>query len=185
MRYRGAATLFLLALTAAMSPSAQAQRIVIDLPPPSIYLAVGSMGATIDTVTFPLGAQPLGTAIPQLEAAVLFEVAFYRGGGGGGSPNRAVVTMTPSPLTGLTDGIVSVPWTEFSWISTPDPASTANSVIPSGAFTGAADQQLFSFTAPANQMRWAGASLLYQYANSAAVPSGTYAGRVTFTAITP
>jgi len=180
MRHPTAALILALAGTA--SPS-QANHIVINLPPPSIYIAVGSMGATIDMVTFPLGAQPVGTAIPQLEAAVLFEVAYYRGAGG--TPNRVIVTMTPSPLTGLTNGVVSVPWTEFSWISTPDPASTAATAIPSGAFTGAAGQQLVNFTAPANQVRWAGASLLYRYANSVAVPSGTYGGRVAFTATTP
>lgn len=184
MKHRGAALLLVVSLWAAVTAPSQAQRIIINLPPPSIYIAVGSMGATIDTVTFPLGTQPVGTAIPQLEAAVLFEVAYYRGAGGG-SPNRVYVLMTPSPITGLTNGIVSVPWTELSWISTPDPASTANTAIPSGAFTGAVGQELVNFTVPANQVRWAGASLLYQYANSVAVPSGTYNGRVTFTATTP
>ena len=184
MRHRGFAHALLLALSAVLSTPSQAQRIVITLPPPSIYIAVGSMGATIDTVAFPLGAQPVGTPIPQLGAAVLFEVAYSRGAGGS-SPNRVTVNMAPTPLAGLTDGFTSVPWTEISWTSTPDPASTANTSVPSGAFTGAASQELFNFTAPANQMKWAGASLLYQYANSAPVPSGTYNGRVTFTAITP
>jgi hypothetical protein len=167
-----------LALSTALAP-ARASHIVIDLPAPSIYIAVGTMGATIDTVTFPLGAQPLGTPVPQLEAAVLIEIAYSRGGPA--TPNRVFVTMTPSPAAGLVDvsGTFFVPWTQFSW------ASSDTGQLPSSTFTGAANQALIDFNTPPNQTRFREASFTYQFANTISVPGGTYTGRVTFTATTP
>jgi hypothetical protein len=155
-------------------------QIVINLPPPSIYIQVGTLGATIDTVTFPLGAQPLGTAVPQQEAAVHIEVAYRRGGNA--TPNRAFVTMTPSPAAGLQDvsGTFFVPWTQFAWTS----SNTAQ--LPSGTFTGAANQALVNFFAPRNQTRTRIANFTYRYLNTISVPvGGTYTGRVTYTVTTP
>jgi hypothetical protein len=177
MRHPTAALILALAGTA--SPS-QANHIVINLPPPSIYIAVGSMGATIDTVTFPLGAQPLGTPVAQLEAPVLIEIAYRRGGNA--TPNRVFVTMTPTPAAGLADvsGTYFVPWTQFSW------TSSNNAQLPSGTFTGAPNQALVNFNVPRNRTRFREASFTYRYNNAITVPvGGTYAGRVTFTASTP
>jgi hypothetical protein len=167
-----------LALTAVLAP-AQAQ-IVITLPAPSIYIQVGTLGATIDTVTFPLGAQPLGTAVPQQEAAVHIEVAYRRGGAA--TPNRAFVTMTPSSAAGLQDvsGTFFVPWTQFAW------TSSDTTQLPSGTFTGAANQALVNFGVPRNQTRFRIADFTYRYLNTVAVPvGGTYTGRVTYTVTTP
>jgi len=174
MRHGAFALFFALSLVAVPSRG----QIVIDLPPPSIYIAVGTMGATIDRVTFPLGTQPIGTPIPQLEAAVTVEIAYYRSPG---DPNRVFVTMTPTPATGLSNGIVSVPWTEISWTS----SDTSGQGLPSGAFTGAPNQALTSFPGGIASANRRGANLTYSYANSASVASGTYDGRVTFTATTP
>ena len=161
---------------------AHASHIVLDLPAPSIYIAVGTYApggsATIDTVSFPLGSQPVGTPVPQLEAPVLIEAAYFRATGLNFTrPWFMRVLMNPSPSTGLTDGTNSIPWTEFSWTSS-DPAQ-----LPSGQFTGAADQQLvnvFTFTTIRRE-----ASFTFEYANSAVYPGGTYTGRVTFTVTTP
>jgi hypothetical protein len=168
-----------IAISAAAFPT-QAGHIIITLPAPSIYIAVGTLGATIDTVTFPLGAQPLGTPVPQLELPVLIEVAYRRGGGG--TPNQTVITMTPSPATGLTDGTFSVPWTHFSWTSSNTAGGTG---LPSGTFTGAPNQLLRTFNTPPNQTGRREASFTYTYDNAVAFPGGTYTGRVTFTATTP
>ena len=176
MKHRRAA--FLVALSVAVVTPSKASHIVIDLPAPSIYIAVGTLGATIDRVTFPLGTQPIGTPIPQLEAAVLVEIAYYRNPG---DPNRVYVTMTPTPATGLTNGVVSVPWTEISWTS----SNTGGQGLPNGAFTGAPNQPFINFIGGIASARRREASLTYSYANSASVASGTYDGRVTFTATTP
>jgi len=168
----------LVALSVAVAAPSRASHIVINLPAPSIYIAVGTMGATIDRVTFPLGTQPLGTPIPQIEAAVLVEIAYFRNPG---DPNRVYVTMTPTPATGLTNGVVSVPWTEISWTS----SNTTGNGLPNGTFTGAPNQPLVDFIGGIGSARRREASLTYSYANSAAVASGTYDGRVTFTATTP
>ena len=167
-----------LALMAVLAPS-RAQ-IVINLPAPSIYIQVGTLGATIDTVTFPLGAQPLGTPVPQLEAAVHIEVAYRRGGNA--TPTQAWVTMTPAPAAGLADvsSTFFVPWTQFAWTS----SNTAQ--LPSGTFTGAANQALVNFFVPRNQTRFRRADFTYRYLNTVSVPvGGTYTGQVTFTVTTP
>ncbi len=164
-----------LAISSAAFPT-QAGHIVITLPAPSIYIAVGSLGATIDTVNFPLGAQPLGTPVPQSGAPILIEVVYNRGGGFA-RPFFMTVTMTPSPATGLTDGTFSVPWTHFSWTSS-NPGQ-----LPSGTFTGAPNQQLVNFFVFNIGQREA--SFTYSYGNTVAFPGGTYTGRVTFTATTP
>jgi len=167
-----------LVLSAVLIP-ARAQ-IVITLPAPSVYIQVGSLGGTIDTVTFPLGATPLGTAVPQLEAAVHIEVAYRRGGGA--TPAQAIVTMTPSPAAGLQDVSATyfVPWTQFDW------SSSAPGQLPNGTFTGVANQVLTSFNVPRNRTRFRIADFTFQYLNTITVPvGGTYTGRVTYTVTTP
>jgi hypothetical protein len=173
----------LLTLSASWLTASYAQPIVINRPAPSIYIAVGTYAvggsAVIDTVTFPLGAQPPGTPVPQVEAPVVIEIAYRRGARG--TPRQVFVTMTPSPAAGLVDvsGTYFVPWTEFSW------TSSNTGQLPSGTFTGAANQALVNFTARANQTQFRWASFTYRYNNTNTVPGGTYTGRVTFTATTP
>ncbi len=151
-----------------------AGHITVTPPGPAIYIAVGTLGGTIDTVSFAVGA-PLGTPVPQSGAPVLVEIAYSRSG----SPNRVFVTMTPTPGAGLTDGTFSVPWTHFSWTSS-NPGQ-----LPGGVFSGTANQALTDFNVGNNQTGRREASFTYQYDNTVAFPGGTYAGRVTFTATTP
>lgn len=169
-----ALTIVVLALALAVGiPLAQAQQISITGPPPQLHLAVGTLGATADTVTFtvPASSVGIGTSIAGSQT-VFIQVATRRSGGTGGPTTVLLIADSSRPLT---SGTNSIPMTEISWAS-------ANGIIPSGSFNGTATQQIFSFFAPNGTTRQEDTHT-FSYANTTVQPSGTYATTVTYTAI--
>jgi len=170
--------LLLLALMAV--PATYAARIVITGPGPQLHIAIGSLGTTIDTVVFDLGAVSPGSGIPIAGSApVQVEVAYKKQG-------AAAVTITVTTdgssamtcSTPATCGAASIPMSQIGW-------TASLGQWPSGSFSGAANQPLLNFVAGG-----AGGAvtvredvLSYSYANSTAYPGGTYQGRVTYTAV--
>jgi hypothetical protein len=166
-------TLILAFALAVAIPLAQAQQISITGPPPQLHLAVGTLGATVDTVTFtvPPGSVGSGTSIAGSQT-VLIQVAARRSGGSGGPTTVLLIADSSRPLT---SGANSIPMTEISWTS-------ANGIIPSGSFNGTAAQQIFSFFAPNGTTREEDTHTFF-YANTSVHPAGAYTTTVTYTAI--
>jgi hypothetical protein len=169
-----------LVVALAAVPAAYAARIVIRGPGPQLHIAIGSLGATIDTVVFDLGATSPGSGIPIVGSApVQVEVAYKKQGA---RPVIIVVTTNASNAmtctTPATCGAASIPMTQVSWTG-------SMGQWPNGTFSGAINQPLLLFIAGGG----GGAVtvredvLTYRYANSTAYPAGIYQGRVTYTAV--
>lgn len=167
-------TISFLALGVAIAiPLAQASHISITGPPPQLHLAVGTLGATVDTVTFTVPANVVGSGTPIAGSqTVLIEVAARRSGGSGGPTTVLLIANSSRPLT---SGTSSIPMTQISWTST-------NGIIPSGTFNGTATQQIFSFFAPNGTTRQEDTHT-FIYANTGIYPAGTYTTTVTYTAV--
>lgn len=151
----------------------QASHIQINGPPPQLHLAVGTLGATVDTVVFSVPAASAGSGVPIAgNQSVLIEVATRRGGGPGGGPTT--VTLTVNSSSPLTSGPATIPMTDISWTS-------SAGVIPSAAFNGTANQLLLSFSAPNGTTRQEDTHTFF-YANTAIYSAGTYTGTVVYTA---
>ena len=165
--------LFLVLATALGIPLAQASHVSISGPPPQLHLAVGTLGATVDTVTFTVPGNLVGTGTSIAGSqTVLIEVATRRSGGTGGPTTVLLVANSSTPLA---SGTNIIPMTEISWTS-------ANGIIPPGTFNGTATQQLFSFFAPNGVTRQEDTHTFF-YANSRIYPAGTYTTTVTYTAV--
>jgi hypothetical protein len=167
-------TISLIALAVAMGmPLAHASHISITGPPPQLHLAVGTLGATVDTVTFTVPANLVGTGTSIAGSqAVLIEVAARRSGGSGGPTTVLLIANSSTPLT---SGTNTIPMTEISWTS-------GNGIIPAGTFNGTGTQQLFSFFAPNGTTRQEDTHTFF-YGNSNIYPAGTYTTTVTYTAV--
>jgi hypothetical protein len=161
-------------------PAAYAAHIVISGPGPQLHIAIGSLGATIDTVVFDLGATAPGSGIPiPGSAPVQVEVAYKKQG-----PGFVIIFVTTDGSSAMacttpaTCGATSIPMTAISW-------TASSGQWPSGTFSGGANQLLLIFLAGGG----GGAItrredvLSYSYANSTVYPTGIYQGRVTYTAV--
>ncbi len=168
----------------------------------SITLQVGSANATVNTVTFDV-----------LNAAIAPSAAPVTGVAGGGAPatspvggilftlttNRRgtapdVVKLVANSAAGLrcqtgvcTTSPLTIPFDTVSWTSFELNGGAFGAGIPSGRFTDAAAQSLFSLTIPAGSGNGVRISnvLVFKYDNATLFPSGTYSGRVTYTASVP
>ena len=138
--------------------------------PTILYLQLGTLGATVDRVTFPVidlpGTGPVaGTSsgtnpVPVRVAALV-----------GGS---ALVTLRANSSTALTDGSGNnIPFSEILW--------TATGNFSGNTFNAAANQQLDQFTGPGNRT----GTYSFSYANANYYPPGTYNGQVTYTLSSP
>ena len=84
-------------------------------------------------------------------------------------------------------GSVNIPFTTVSWTSYEPAGGAFSAGIASGTFTGSASQNLFANTVPGvvNDSMTVSNVLVYSYSNATLYPSGTYSGRVTYTATVP
>jgi hypothetical protein len=168
----------------------------------SITLQVGSANAAINTVTFDV-----------LNAAIAPSAAPVTGVAGGGAPPTApaggvfvmlttnrrgnapdVVKLVANSSAGMrcqsgvcTASPLTIPFSTVSWTSFEVTGGGFNAGIASGRFTGSASQTLLSLTVPAragNGVLVAN-TLVFSYDNATLFPSGTYSGRVTYTASVP
>jgi len=157
---------------------ALASHISITGPPPQLHLAVGSLGTTVDTVTFSVAPGSEGNGVPVLgDQPILIEVATRRSGSAGG-PTTVILTVDSStPLTNRTNpGAPPIPMTQISW-------TASGGVFPAGpvAFSGSASQLVLSFFAPNGNTSMED-TLTFSYANSSIPQAGTYMGTVVYTA---
>jgi len=139
--------------------------------PTILYLAVGTVGATRDLVTFAVTDLPGTGAVAGASSGanpVPVRVAALVGA-------AATVTLRADSSSPLTNGSTSIPFTEISW--------TAAGNFSSGAFSGAAAQQLDQFTGPGNRT----GTYAFSYANNNYYPAtvAPYNGTVTYTLSSP
>lgn len=138
--------------------------------PRFVSLRIGS-NSSIDQITFaPTGAQiAAGTAV----------------GGGGGDLGSGKVTvrivgnggdisLAAASTTALSDGTTTIPWTEISVAN--DNGAPAHPTVGSGSVP---------LTASAAGVVVVSGDWTYTFLNSAVLPSGTYNGRITYTASLP
>ncbi len=156
-----------------ISQLAEASHISVTGPPPQLHLGVGTLGSTIDMVTFtvPAGSEGSGVAV-QGDQSILIEVAIRRGGGAGGGFTIAFLTADSS--TPLASSFSTIPVTDISWTSD-------NGQIPSNTYNGTPNQLLLVFFAPLGNTRRESTHTFF-YANTSTYPGGTYTGRVVYTA---
>lgn len=105
--------------------------------------------------------------------AQVYVAGFFRAPGG-----ASVATLNSTSPASLTNGADAIPFTSISWVSGGNGDATAT--IPSGTFNGAT-QTIYN----AAQNTWFESCLSFVYANSNAVPAGTFSGRVIYTLSAP
>jgi hypothetical protein len=133
--------------------------------PTILYLQVGSVGGTIDIVTFPNPGLP-GTPVGASSGAVNVRAATL-------VPSGQAVRLEADSLAGLSDGSHTIPFTEISW------AATGN--FTGNTFSGAAGQLLDTFSGPGNRT----GTYSFTYGNAGYYSPGAYTGRVTYTLSSP
>ncbi|GMQ92417.1 MAG: hypothetical protein BMS9Abin11_1746 [Gammaproteobacteria bacterium] len=147
---------------------AQAAHINIAWPAPQLHLGVGTLGATVDTVSFVVPSGSEGSGVPVVGSApVLIEVATRRAGFG------TIAYLVVDSFNPLTNGPYTIPMTEISW--------TSVGQIGAGTYNGTTNQLLLLFWA-GNGTRRREATHTFSYANTTVPVGGTYSGTVTYTA---
>ena len=150
-----------------------------------IALRVGAPGATISTVNFVVAAATAGTGAPVLgttNAAAGSAQAPNFGAACGANNvrvwararstvgNARTATLTVNGSASLVSGANTIPITDFDWIT------SGGAEIASGAFSGAATQNLLSF----QNSREVSVCLQYRFLNTTVYPAGTYTGQIIF-----
>ena len=183
MRALRLAFLAVVALVAA-SPAA-ALTVVVGNAAPQIALRVGATGGTISVVNFAVAAATAGSGAPVLgttaaaagraqapnfgTACAANNVRIWaRARSTAAAPRTATLTVNASG--GIVSGGNTIPYTDFSWVS------SGGTEIPSGSFSGAASQPLLSF----GTSREISVCLRFQFANTTIYPPGTYTGQLVY-----
>jgi len=183
-----------IALAMLLAPADAAQAVItttlLTLSGNRLTLRVGAAGGTIDNVSFTVSGanlQPSPTPVTRPDTVTvlltadkaLLALAI----------NTVRLSVTAAPGLGCTTpsscGSTSIPFSDIGWVSTNPDASGQD--IQSGSFNASGSpQQLAQFPLPVLTTLSARTemnnALRFSYANSTLYPSGTYAGRVTFTA---
>lgn len=167
-----------------------------------ITLRVGSTGTTIDEVSFDVSNASVAPTQGTITGAGFGPVTITMTANQRSTtvPQVTTATLTVSSATGLTCSTSSscnstvIPFSTISWTAS-NPQTTGSNAfkdIQSGSFNGSSGQQLAQFSLPSTldiilQGRTSATTtmtntLTFQYANTTVYPSGTYKGRVTFTA---
>ncbi len=189
----------LAALLLGATPGAQAVFTFIPLATPrTITLQVGAAGATVNNVVFDVsGANISPTPTPVTGVPDAGTPATSPAGGvrirlsAQWPTGNSTVRLTVSSPAGLTCtggsgcGATIIPFTTISWVAY-EKVNFTTADIQNGSFTGAANQSLanFSCCGGANGVEMAN-TLIFQYSNATLYPSGSYQGRVTYTASAP
>jgi hypothetical protein len=137
--------------------------------PTILYLQVGTVGATVDRVSFTVADLPGTGAVAGTSNGanpVPVRVAALVGA-------ASTVTLRADSSTALTDGSNTIPFDQVSW--------TASGSFTGNTFNGTANQQLDQFTGAGNRT----GNYTFSYANANYYPAGTYNGTVTYTLSSP
>ena len=166
----------------------------------SITLRVGSNNTTVNTVTFdvlnanvapsPTAVQGVpGNGAPATSPVGGIEIRLSTVNRGAAPDVVRLVADSSAGLSCVSGGCGStiIPFSTISWISNNlQGGANAGKDIQSGAFSGSATQPLVSVTVPAGSDSLIIRNvLLFMYDNATLYPSGTYNGRVTYTATVP
>jgi hypothetical protein len=138
--------------------------------PTILYLQVGTVGATVDVVSFAPSGLPDSVPVAGTSSGanpVPVRVAALVTAG-------QTVTLDANSLTSLSDGSGNnIPFNQISW--------TGGGSFASGTFNGTNNQQLDQFTGSGNRT----GTYSFSYANANYYPAGTYSGQVTYTLSSP
>jgi hypothetical protein len=136
--------------------------------PAVLFLRVGSAGGTIDTVTFNV------TDIPENQPTVNGDISPVLRVGSM-TPTGQTVTLTADSSTPLSDGGTgTMPFSTISF------SASAPFNVPSTAFNGTTNQQVWQGTGPG----FRDGTMSFVYTNSYNY-GGNYTGQVTFTLASP
>jgi hypothetical protein len=149
--------------------SAQARLDFAIQIPTILLLQVGTIGATVDTITFNVGDLP-GTGPVAGTSSGANPVPVRAAGFVGAS---STMTLNADSSSALSDGTTTIPFSEISW------AATGN--FSAGAFDNTAAQQLDQFSGPGNRT----GTYAFSYDNDTYYPASTYTGTVTYTLSSP
>ncbi|MBL8372757.1 MAG: hypothetical protein JNK28_15335 [Burkholderiaceae bacterium] len=163
----------------------------VAVPRRQVTLRIGTnTTGVIDNVVFDVTGANVGsgTAVTAGSGDIFVQVTVRKPVTG--NPARAQ-SLTVNSSAGLTCvggsgcGTTVIPFTTISWDSVVQEGGTyANWDVPSGTFTGAAAQTLYTnnvnpaFEGVMDSIN----TLTFRYANTVVYPSGNYTGRVVFTA---
>jgi hypothetical protein len=166
-----------------LGSSAQAGTTILATGANEIYAGAGNSNPTIDTVSFTVPGANVGdgTPIAGAENGVANQTSLIdaRARSPGATPKTVFwVVDSSQPLvcnTPATCGSTTIPLSKIRW-TTP-----AGSEIPSGQFTGAANQSLYSF----QTSRYVYTYQTFYFANDEIYPAGNYTGKVVYTVSMP
>lgn len=162
--------LFLVVALACPLPAGAVRFRIINAPPASLLLSIGSGGPRIDRVTFNVQAAELGNGVPIRGNPPIRIVVANRATPGG---SRVAVLTADSSLP-LQNGSHTVPLSVISWTS-------QDGDIPAGRYDGSSSQFLLSF----DNSQLISEQHRFFYDNADVLEAGTYTGRVTYTLTMP
>lgn len=189
-----------LALAGLAVLSGPASAVILLAPvgsPRQIILQVGSTNATVNQVVFNVtGANVAPSPTPVTGVPSADTPATTPTGGTlvrvrtRNTATATRLTLTVNSSAGLTCvagsgcGATVIPFNTISWTSYGSAAPYATLDIQSGTFTGAASQQLTSYTMTNTSVDMSN-TLIFRYNNATLYPAGQYRGRVVYTATMP
>jgi hypothetical protein len=143
----------------------------VSVTVPATSLGAGAQAMTTDSM---VANSPWNDRSFCSVPAQIYVGGFYRTPGTG-----ANATLSVTSPASLVSGSDSLSFSTISWVSAG--LGDATPTIPSGSFVAGTAQTLLSVT----RNTWFESCLQFSYANAAAVPAGTFTGRVTYTLTSP
>lgn len=137
--------------------------------PTMLYMQIGTVGATVDRITFTLNNIP-GTGEVQGTSSGTYPVPVRAAGF---LPRGQTMTIRANSSVPLTNGSENIRFDNIRW--------TATGNFTSSRFTNAANQQVRRWTGSGNRT----GTYRFYYDNDEYHGSGTYNGRVTYTLSSP
>jgi hypothetical protein len=108
----------------------------------------------------------------------LYIGGFYRTSANGSPASTRLQANVPAALTTVNGD--AIPFSQISWTSSGN-GDTGSQPFAAGTFVAGGTQTIGTIA----RNQWAESCHSFRYANSTVVPSGTYAGRVTYTLSSP
>ncbi len=155
---------------------------------PGNNTTVNTATATVAAGAIGTGAQTMTTNSPTANSPYdnfafctpgtgqVYVGGFYRTPGTTGA-NATLSVTTPLNLVNATSD--TIPFSTISWVSGGN--GDASATVPSGTFTGGANQTLLSIA----RNNWFESCLTFRYANAQLAPAGTFTGRATYQLVAP
>jgi len=148
-----------------------------------VYLRVGSVGATVDTVAFDLASLTAGCTMGPCTFGTGMAVAASSFGTlpVGVKSKGGVVRLSATATTGLSSGAATIPLSEIT-IASSDTTNLPAPLVPNSGTSGTVN---VTETATGSKLTARSANWTFAYANTVVPSAGTYTGKLTFTATAP